>query len=367
MGCDGGTIPTRDELVKLKKKPEQKDADAVRLLKWAHCALSQQVLAKKGVVACEMGRLYNKEAVIEMLLNKDRSASPPWASHIEKLKDVVELDLTINPAYEAKRKDAVGDGMYQDKLVSRYQCPVTGLEMNGRFKFVFSWTTGRVVSERAMKVLRNDPDEADKFKEEDSVVINPTEEEIDEQIVKMEGRRARLKAEKKAAKAAKKGIASAALPALSGLTSALSANDEFKRPGLPGDNQEVSSDQSLTEEPLAKKKKTDDETKAFKDQGKGKKSKKEVGEEKKEKEKKVFNPLAEQRRKEKEQDAAPLREGPKVKKADCRADGDLKKINTSSIQQGNKSEVFKKLFTSHESAQNLPKGHWVTFDPRYHF
>merc|ERR1711936_1303036 len=96
---------------------------------------------------------------------------------------------------------------YQDKLVSRYQCPVTGLEMNGRFKFVFSWTTGRVVSERAMKVLRNDPDEADKFKEEDSVVINPSEEEIDEQIVKMEARRARVKAEKKAAKAAKKGIA----------------------------------------------------------------------------------------------------------------------------------------------------------------
>ena len=83
--------------------------------------------------------------------------------------------------------------------------------------------------------------------------------------------------------------------------------------------------------------------KAFKDQGKGKKSKKE-GEEKKKEEsssvpKKVFNPLAEQRRKEKEQDAMPAREGPKVKKADCRADGDLKAINKSSIQQGNKSEV----------------------------
>ena len=86
--------------------------------------------------------------------------------------------------------------------------------------------------------MRNDPDEADKFKEEDSVVINPTEEEIDEQIVKMEGRRARLKAEKKAAKAAKKGIASSALPASSGgLTSAVSENDGFKRPGLPGDVQ----------------------------------------------------------------------------------------------------------------------------------
>ena len=67
-------------------------------------------------------------------------------------------------------------------------------------------------------------------------MINPTEEEIDEQIVKMEGRRARVKAEKKAAKAAKKGIASAQ-PASSGSTSAVPANDGFKRPGLPGDIQ----------------------------------------------------------------------------------------------------------------------------------
>merc|ERR1712088_319667 len=161
-----------------------------------------------------------------------------------------------------------------------------------------------------------------------------------------EARRARVKAEKKAAKAAKKGIASSQLTS-GGSSSVAPEKDGFKRPGLPGDAQEVSSDQSLTEEPLAKKKKTEDDVKAFKDQGKGKKSKKE-GEEK-------------------EQDATPAREGPKVKKADCRADGDLKAINKSSIQQGNKSEVFKKLFTSHESAQNLPKGHWVTFDPRYHF
>ena len=59
MGCDGGTIPTRDELVKLKKKPEQKDADAVRLLKWAHCALSQQVRLLRS-------HIFNK--VVETLL-----------------------------------------------------------------------------------------------------------------------------------------------------------------------------------------------------------------------------------------------------------------------------------------------------------
>merc|ERR1711973_308624 len=31
----------------------------------------------------------------------------------------------------------------------------------------------------------------------------------------------------------------------------------------------------------------------------------------------------------------------------------------------NKSEVYKSLFSSHKSAANKPKGHWVTFDPRY--
>lgn len=63
MGCDGGTIPTRDELVKLKKKPERKDSDGHRLYKWQHCSITQQMLTKP-VVACEMGRLYSKEAVI---------------------------------------------------------------------------------------------------------------------------------------------------------------------------------------------------------------------------------------------------------------------------------------------------------------
>ena len=63
MGCDGGTIPTRDELVKLKKRPEQKDSDGHRLYKWQHCAITQHFL-NKPVVACEMGRLYSKEAVI---------------------------------------------------------------------------------------------------------------------------------------------------------------------------------------------------------------------------------------------------------------------------------------------------------------
>ena len=63
MGCDGGTIPTRDELVKLKKKPEQRDKDGHRIFRWQHCSISQQPL-RKPVMACEMGKMYNKESII---------------------------------------------------------------------------------------------------------------------------------------------------------------------------------------------------------------------------------------------------------------------------------------------------------------
>jgi hypothetical protein len=40
-------------------------------------------------------------------------------------------------------------------------------------------------------------------------------------------------------------------------------------------------------------------------------------------------------------------------------------FNKSVQDDPTKSEVYKKLFSSHKSAQNQPKGHWVTFDPRY--
>jgi hypothetical protein len=55
MGCDGGTIPTRDELVKLKQKPEKVDRDVELSARWRHCALSQQEL-REPIVSCELGR-----------------------------------------------------------------------------------------------------------------------------------------------------------------------------------------------------------------------------------------------------------------------------------------------------------------------
>lgn len=311
MGCDGGTIPTRDELVKLKKKPEQKDKDGHRLYRWQHCSISQEPL-QKPVVACELGKMYNKTSVIELLLNKDRTNAPANTEHIEKLKDVVELQLTPNPAYDAA-KQAVGDFGYSDLLISPWICPITGLEMNGRFKFVFAFSTGKVIAERAVKVMCKDPAEAEFWKEEDLVTVECEDEELDLMNAKMVARRARAKAAKKAAKEAKKKSSPE-------LDSKKTSSDEFKIPNGQtssnnGPKSNGASSSSRSDEPPQKKLKPEDLS-AFKNQKTSDKSK-------------VKNK------------APSLQDDP------------------------NNSEVFKRLFSSHKSAQNLPKGNWVTFDPRY--
>jgi len=208
MGCDGGTIPTRDELVKTKKKPEQKDPDSVRLYKWQHCALTQEPL-QKPVVACELGRMYNKEAIIEMLLNaKSEGTSSDRdrvAEHIRNLKDVKELQLEPNPAFKGDRA-RVGDGGYNDSSKAQWICPLTTSEMNGRFPFVFDWSDGKVLSKKAYKMLKED--KASTISEENLIILNPEWGEKDADLMrsKMEARRARVKALKKAAKEGKRKL-----------------------------------------------------------------------------------------------------------------------------------------------------------------
>jgi len=208
MGADGGTIPTRIELVKTKKKPEEKDKDSVRLYKWQHCALTQETL-EKPVVACELGRMYNKEAIIEKLLNaksEGTSSEPDYvANHIRNLKDVVELQLEPNPAFTGN-KARVGDGGYNDSSKAQWICPLTSQEMNGRFPFVFDWSNGKVLSRKAYKMLKED--KASAISEENLIILNPEwgESEADLMKTKMEARRARVKALKKAAKEGKRKI-----------------------------------------------------------------------------------------------------------------------------------------------------------------
>ncbi|XP_055547066.1 replication termination factor 2 [Wyeomyia smithii] len=201
MGCDGGTIPRRDELVRLKKKPEQKDKDAERQFRWKHCTLTQERL-QKPIVMCGLGRLYSKQNIIEALLEKDRM--PESCSHIKSLKDIKDLNLTANPAYEASHDDKSAE----------FICALIGLEMSGQFRFAALWSCGCVFSERALKEVKDKTCSVCQvpFTEQDIVILNGTDEDVDLMRTRMEARVARLKAEKKA-KADKKAKVKESLPA----------------------------------------------------------------------------------------------------------------------------------------------------------
>ncbi|RLV97397.1 hypothetical protein DV515_00011790, partial [Chloebia gouldiae] len=135
MGCDGGTIPKRHELVKGPRKAEQVDKVAELVARWFYCALSQEKL-RRPIVACELGRLYNKDAIIEYLLDKSPDKNPmESASHIKSIKSIK------------------GD-KYDDLQAAHFICPVVGLEMNGRHRFCFLRNCGCVFSERALKEIK---------------------------------------------------------------------------------------------------------------------------------------------------------------------------------------------------------------------
>ncbi|XP_055640177.1 replication termination factor 2 [Toxorhynchites rutilus septentrionalis] len=200
MGCDGGTIPRRDELVRLKKKPEQKDKDAERQFRWKHCSLTQEKL-QRPIVMCGLGRLYSKQNIIEHLLEKDKM--PESCAHIKSLKDIKDLNLTANPAYEQANDDRS----------AQFICSLIGLEMSGQFRFVALWTCGCVFAERALKEIKDKICSVCQkaFSEQDVVVLNGSDDDVDLMRTRLESRVARIKAEKKAkAKAKEKMCASEA-------------------------------------------------------------------------------------------------------------------------------------------------------------
>lgn len=82
-------------------------------------------------------RLYNKESIINKLL--DKSTSNTVADHIRKLKDVRELNF-----YTGQIKLS---GKQSDQF---FTCPITGLEMSGIHSFLFLWSCGCVFAKKAI-------------------------------------------------------------------------------------------------------------------------------------------------------------------------------------------------------------------------
>ena len=134
MGGDGGSIPGRADLVRTRATTPPPDPYAVTAARWHFCALSKAPLAPP-IVASGLGRLYNKEAVVTYLLDRDTYGdADQLVGHIRSLRDVVTLNLTPNAAFEAAAED-VDEGLQLRMSRSRFVCPITQKELNGQMRY----------------------------------------------------------------------------------------------------------------------------------------------------------------------------------------------------------------------------------------
>jgi len=215
MGNDGGSIPDRRDLVKNKPKAEQADKNNQIIAQWFFCALSKRPL-QEPVVSCALGKLYNKDALLEYLLDKSTFGDGgEICGHIKSLKDVVTLKLTPNPL----TRDADSDEPHPS-----FACPLTMKPMAGVLPFVYLASCGCVFSAAGLRAIDGPslaevavpdaqkpaaddtspcPQCAKPYSKADVRTINPGEEEAERMRTAMELRAAsKPKAKKRKAPAA---------------------------------------------------------------------------------------------------------------------------------------------------------------------
>lgn len=246
---------------------------------------------------CGLGRLYSKQNIIEQLLEKDKM--PESANHIKSLKDIKDLKLTANPAFKDEDKC---EG-FLDTRHAPFICKLIGLEMSGKFRFIALWSCGCVYSERAFKETKSNTCAIcqEPYETDDIVILNGTDEEIEEMRVKMEIRVAKRKTKKsKKEKEIKKEV------------EAVSASSSSSVPSTSAAPSTSTSKPSTSKKLVATKR-----LGAAKD--------------------------------------IELQD-PEIKK--------LKK-DFSVSKDPKATEVFKSIFTSHKSEQEQDRAHWVTYNPFY--
>lgn len=196
MGNDGGSIPTRRELVKsATRAPTVSELKATALESlshaWTHDPLTSDPLNLESVVSDWRGRLYNYETILERLMpssggneedssnHNDNANTPPGAnsngtSHepltfaltgIKSLRDVVKLKF--------KRYFPPGG----DKNKPIFACPLSLKELGPGTKSVYLVPCGHVFAEVGIKTVQEElcPECSEPFKPENVIDILPTD------------------------------------------------------------------------------------------------------------------------------------------------------------------------------------------------
>ena len=182
MGADGGTISTNRKFLRAAKSgaatslARREERENQRAEELTTCAMSGEPLALP-VVACRLGYLYNKEAVIRFLLQgKKVCLADPKFGHIRKLRSVVECTFTTASASaslasastsvsasasgSAAAVRASAGGTHSGKASELGQsfpqnviCPVTLKPMNNKNPFAVIWSSGNVYSLKAIREM----------------------------------------------------------------------------------------------------------------------------------------------------------------------------------------------------------------------
>ena len=178
MGNDGGSIPTRRELVKeAAKNPTttqlKETIKEQQGFLWSTDPLSHKRLARP-IVSDSAGNLYNKDAVLQYLLPDDGAGSlnkedceRVLGGRVKGLKDVVEVQFEISKDQDLK------DGS------EKWICPVTSKELGPAVKAVYLVPCGHAFSAEAIKEMKgNNCLQCDTPYEQDNVIpILPFSEE----------------------------------------------------------------------------------------------------------------------------------------------------------------------------------------------
>ncbi|KAI0665824.1 Rtf2 RING-finger-domain-containing protein [Trametes maxima] len=126
MGNGGGSISDRKDLVRIKAK--------VRTM-WFFCALSKRPL-QELIVSCPLGKLYNKDALLEFLLDLTSFGDgEEICRHIRSLKVRLQPLSSRNPPILTPAQDiktpTSSSSLSSNPTHASFVCPLNFKEMNG--------------------------------------------------------------------------------------------------------------------------------------------------------------------------------------------------------------------------------------------
>ncbi|KAF3398521.1 Replication termination factor 2 [Penicillium rolfsii] len=195
MGNDGGSIPTRRELVReaarapttaqIKETQREQQEHS-----WTTCPLSHKALVRP-VVSDSVGNLYNKDAVLQYLLPGDdvegisskSDCEEVLCGRVKGLRDVVELHFEIDTELSEHPSDRTN--AHRHKRREGWICPITAKALGPSVKSVYLVPCGHVFAEEAIRQLKGDKclQCNESYTEDNIIPILPTKEADKERLL----------------------------------------------------------------------------------------------------------------------------------------------------------------------------------------